>query len=370
VAVASLVGAGLYAAWNLTFRQTFGSLRHRPDLTQLVSTLRGVDSLPSAWPGHALAATIAGDAGAAVLWTGLVLLLAAVLAASAALLYESTLLAGLGILGNVGIARRRRAPAAVRVARAGRGSPGAAIARKDWIVYRRDIRRLSRFLPALLFVFVYGFVLFRPANGIDPLWTGVFSVAFTTFFMSILFATTSIPSERRGFQILRLAPITPWELLRTKVLFTLLPVLAVSLGMALVTSVLGGSGVARTAEVCVLALWIGLGCVCIGVSAGAIDPRFESTDDRRAVGVLGTFIAMGAELAFALLSLGAFGLVQLAQQLAEGRAFGFVPPTPGVAAITVVVALLCAVAAAGVAALLLATAARSLRNFEGAIATT
>jgi len=210
----------------------------------------------------------------------------------------------------------------------------------------------------------------RPSNGVDVFWSDVFIVAFVSFFTSMLFATTSIPSERRGFQLLRLAPITSRELIRTKVLFTLAPILALTLGITLVSSVIGGDGPAKTAQVAVLALWLGLGCVCIGVSAGAIDPRFESPDDRRMVGVLGTLAAMGGELGFGLLSVGAFALLQLAQQLASGTGgFGYLPATPLMAAVVAVVALLLAAAGAGVVALMLWTANSRLGTFEGSITT-
>ncbi|TMC85839.1 MAG: hypothetical protein E6J06_02570 [Chloroflexi bacterium] len=350
LAVASATGAGLYLLWNLTIRQSFTAIKRRPDFSNLVSTLQRLDWLPSAWPGHALSGLINGDAGLALGWTALTLVLAAALTISAALLYERTLLAGLGLAGSA--------------------SPGLAIARKDWIVYRRDIRRLSRFLPALIFLVAYAFVLVRPSNGVDVFWSDVFIVAFVSFFTSMLFATTSIPSERRGFQLLRLAPITSRELIRTKVLFTLAPILVLTLGITLVSSVIGGDGPAKTAQVAVLALWLGLGCVCIGVSAGAIDPRFESPDDRRMVGVLGTLAAMGGELGFGLLSIGAFALLQLAQQLASGTGgFGYLPATPLMAAVVAVVAVLLAAAGAGVVALMLWTANSRLGSFEGSITT-
>ena len=311
---------------------------------------------------------INGDAGLAVAWTALTFVLAAVLSLSAAFLYERTLLAGLGLLGGVPSRVRNRSAAQLGVARTGSASAGFAIARKDWIVYRRDIRRLSRFLPAMIFLVAYAFVLVRPSNGIDVFWSSVFIVAFVSFFVSMLFATTSIPSERRGFQLLRLAPITSWQLIRTKVLFTVVPVLVLTLGITLASSVIGGNGLARTAQVAVLALWMGLGCVCIGVSAGAIDPVFESTDDRRAVGVLGTFAAMGGELGFGLLSIGAFALLQLAQQLASGTGgFGYLPATPLIAAVVSVVAVLLAAGGAGVVALMLWTANSRLGSFEGSI---
>ena len=370
VGVAGISGAVLYAIWNLTIRQTFTTFHRQPNFSQLESALHRIDWLPSAWPGHALFAAITGDVAGTLLWTALVLLVSGVLTASAALLYESTLLSGLGLLGGVGVARRRSALGPVIATREGVGSPGVAIARKDWIVYRRDIRRLMRFLPALLFVFVYGFVL-RPTRGIDPLWNGAFVIAFISFFLSLLFATTSIPSERRGFQLLRLAPITTWELLRAKVLFALAPVLVASLVPALGIAVLSGEGAVGSLALAVLAVWVGLGCVCIGVSAGAIDPQFESTDDRRSVGVIGTFLAMGAQLAFALLSIGAFGLLFLASQFAEGmRPLPFLPVAPALAAPAAVAALLLLTGAASLVTLLLSTAASHLRSFEGAIATT
>ncbi len=370
LAVASATGAGLYLLWNLTIRQSFTAIRRRPDFSNLVSTLQRLDWLPSAWPGHALSAVINGDAGLALAWTALTFVLAAALTMAAALLYERTLLAGLGLLGGVPSRVRNRGAAQVRVARSGTASPGFAIARKDWIVYRRDIRRLSRFLPAVIFLVAYAFVLVRPSNGVDVFWSGVFIVAFVSFFMSMLFATTSIPSERRGFQLLRLAPITSWQLIRTKVFFTVVPVLVLTLGITLVSSFIGGNGLAKTAQVAVLAFWLGLGCVCIGVSAGAIDPVFESTDDRRAVGLFGTLAAMGGELGFGLLSVGAFAILQLAQQLASGTGgFGFLPATPLMAALVAVVAVLLAAGGAGVVALMLWTANSRLRSFEGSITT-
>lgn len=372
VAVAGVGGAALYAAWNLTLRQSFATLRRRPDLSQLTATLHRIDWLPSAWPGHALGAVIDGDLGATLLWTGLALLLAALLSAGAALLYESTLLSGLGILGGVGMARRRQVAVRAGVEREGRGSPGMAIARKDWIVYRRDVRRLTRLLPALMFVFVYGFVLFRPPRGIDALWSGAFAITFVCFFLSIVLAVTAIPSERRGFQLLRLAPVTPWEVLRAKLLFTLAPVLVISAAVAVVTSIVSGGGVGTTVALVALGIWVSAGCVGISVAAGAIDPHFDSADERRAVGVLGTVTAMGASVAFALLSIGAFGLLVLASQLAGGAsAFGgLLPASPATAVVVAGIGLALAGGGAGLVAVLLNSGASSLGKFEAGITAT
>ena len=371
VAVASVAGGGLYLAWNLTLRQTIGAFspRRQPDLTNLVSLLQRIEFVPSAWPGHALNAVIRGDASAALAWTGLTMVLAVVLVGVAALLYERTLLAGLGLLGGVPSRWKARQKKAPRVAGSGAGSPGLAIARKDWIAYRRDIRRLSRFLPAMIFLLAYAVLLVRPGRGVDLFWNDAFVVSFVSLFMSMMFATTAIPSERRGYQLLRLAPVTPWQLIRAKVLFTIVPVLALSTAISLGLSLFGGNSAWKTLQLVLLAAWLGIGCVCIGVSAGAIDPNFESTDDRRSVGIVGTFAAMGGELAFGLLSVGSLGLLYLAASLASGNGVLGLPATPALAAVSVIVAIVLAAGSAVVVGLMLWIANSRLRGFEGSIVT-
>ena len=369
VAVASVAGGGLYLAWNLTLRQTIGAFspRRQPDLTNLVSLLQRIEFVPSAWPGHALNAVIRGDASAALAWTGLTMVLAVVLVGVAALLYERTLLAGLGLLGGVPSRWKARQKKAPRVAGSGAGSPGLAIARKDWIAYRRDIRRLSRVLPAMIFLLAYAVLLVRPGRGIDLFWNDVFVVSFVSLFMSMMFATTAIPSERRGYQLLRLAPVRPWQLIRAKVLFTIVPVLALSTAISLGLSLFGGNNAWKTLQLVLLAAWLGIGCVCIGVSAGAIDPNFESTDDRRSVGIVGTFAAMGGELAFGLFSVGSVGLLYLAASLASGTGVLGLPATPALAAMSVLVAIVLAAGSAVVVGLMLWIANSHLRGFEGSI---
>lgn len=370
VALASIAGGGLYLTWNITLRQTLSttfSRRSQPDLSNLVSVLQRIEWVPSSWPGHALNAVIDGNVSAALAWTGVTLALAVVLVGVAALLYERTLLAGLGLLGGVPArwwTRRRKEP---RVAAAGAGSPGLAIARKDWIAYRRDIRRLSRFLPAMIFLLAYAVLLIRPGRGVDLFWNDVFVVAFISFFMAMMFATPSIPSERRGYQLLRLAPVTSWQLIRAKVLFTLVPVLALTSVISFGISIAGGNGVWKTIQVAVLAVWLGIGCVCIGVSAGAIDPNFEATDDRRSVGIVGTFAAMGGELAFGLLTVGALALLYVAAALAGGDGTLGLPATPLLAAVSVLVAIALAAGSAAVVALMLWLANSHLRGFEDSI---
>ena len=368
VVVASVTGAGLYLAWQVTLRQAIG---RRPDISGLLSATQRVDWLPSAWPGHALSAVMTGMPGAALGWLGLTLLFGAVLISSAVLLYGQTLLAGLGQLGGAPSRWRARPARTARPVARGAASPELAIARKDWISYRRDVRRLSRLLPAVIFLIGYAVFLVRPQRGISTFWNDVFIVAFISLFMSMAVATSSIPSERRGFQLLRMAPIKISQLIRAKILLTMLPIIALTVVLSVVVAVLGDNTVVDVVEIAILALWLGLGFVSIGVSVGGIDPRFEAVDDRRMVGAAGTLAGLGAELGFGVLTVVSFGLLRLSPDVFAGTShIGDLPSTPLLAVAIVAFAVVVAAAAVGVVGLLLWTANSRLGSFEASIAAT
>jgi hypothetical protein len=188
-------------------------------------------------------------------------------------------------------------------------------------------------------------------------------------FMSSALATPSIPSERRGFQLLRMAPLTMWQVLRAKVLLTLLPVVVLTLLISVVIAIAGGSNVGQLSELVVFVVWLGIGFVSIGVAAGGIDPHFEAADDRRAVGLVGTFAGLGGTLGFGLLSLGAFALFVFGAAAAQGTAhLRVLPATPAVGAMMFGAGFLLAVGAGAVVGTLLWIANSRLRRYEGAIA--
>jgi hypothetical protein len=369
-AVAGLAGAGFYLAWNLSLRQSF-TPRSRPDLSNLNAALQNVEWLPSAWPAHALSSVIAGNAQLAVIWLAFSLALAVLTIVAAGLLYKRTLLAGLGVFGGPqAVWKPRGARPAGAVVRRGAGSPARAIALKDWLSYRRDIRRLSRMLPAFLFPIGYAVTFFRPSRtSINGFWTEVFLFGFISMFMSSALATPSIPSEKRGFQLLRMAPMTMWQVIRAKVLLTLPPVLVVTLLFTVVVAAVSGNGLAQLAELSVLVVWLSVGFVSIGVSAGGIDPRFDASDDRRAVGVVGTLAGLGGALGFGLLSVSAFALFVFGLAAAEGNApLGGLPATLTVGALMWIGGLALATGAVAVVGALLWFANTRLSGFEAAIA--
>jgi len=367
-AIAGLTGAGLYLAWNLNLRQTFGR-KGRPDISSLTSIVQRIDWLPTTWPGHTLSATIEGSFAGALAWLLATLVLAALLVAMAELLYERTLLSGLGIFGGATVVSRRRAQTAIVPSTAkGAGSPSLAIARKDWLGFRRDVRRLTRLLPALLLPIGYAVALSQPGRTLSGFWSNVALVTFLSMFMSSALASPSIPSERRGFQLLRMAPLPMWQLLRAKVFIALPPVLATMLVFSVAVAVASKSGAGQLVELIVFGAWLALGFVSISVAGGAIDPHFEATDDRRSVGLLGTLAAIGGSVGFSVLSIGALAGFLFGEQVAAGAAsIGPIPTTPPIGVAMILGGVLLVIAACALAGGLLFIANARLRSFEAGI---
>jgi len=368
-AVAGLTGAALYLTWNLSLRQTFRS-RARPDVSGLTSLVQRIDWLPTTWPGHALSAIASGSVGSALVWLVATLLLATILLAMAELLYERTLLAGLGVFGDAPSIWRRRPttrtsqPSPLR----GEGSPYFAIARKDWLGFRRDVRRLTRLLPALLLPVGYAAALSQPARSLSGFWSNVALITFLSMFMASALSLPSIPSERRGFQLLRMAPLSMWLVLRAKVFIAFPVVVATMLVFSVAVAFISKSGVAQLLVLVILGVWLAAGFVSISVSGGAIDPRFDATDDRRAVGLVGSLAAIGGSLGFAVLSLGALALFLFGGQAASGRGnLGPIPSTPAVGFAMIVGGASLLVACATLVGILLWIANSRLRSFEAII---
>ncbi|HEV2033478.1 MAG TPA: hypothetical protein VGU71_04660 [Candidatus Dormibacteraeota bacterium] len=378
--VAGLAGAGFYLAWNLTLRGSY-SPRSRPDLSNLTTLAQRIDWVPSAWPGHALSNLVAGNIGTAGLWALASVVLATVAVLVAEVLYERTLLAGLGVFGSTPVIWRRRkahAQTAVRPGASadtggffGRSSPYLAIARKDWLGYRRDVRRLTRLLPALIFPVGYAVAFSQSSRSQSGFWGTVGLIAFLSLFMSLALASPSVPSERRGFQLLRLAPLTMWQVLRSKVLLTLPPVLAVMLVFAVAVAIVSGSRAIEMLELALLVVWLGCGFVVIAVSGGAIDPRFEALDDRRAVGILGGLSGFFASLGFGVLSVGAFALFVFGAEAVAGTAqLHILPSTPTIGVLMWALGIALLAGAAIVAGVMLWFANLRLKSFEATIAET
>ncbi|HSS94677.1 MAG TPA: hypothetical protein VLR46_11900, partial [Candidatus Dormibacteraeota bacterium] len=242
---------------------------------------------------------------------------------------------------------------------------------KDWLGFRRDVRRLTRLLPALILPLGYAAALSQPARDLGGFWSNVALVTFLSMFMSSALASPSIPSERRGFQLLRMAPLTMWQLLRAKVFIGLPPVLLTMLIFSIAVALASRSGAVQLIELVAFGVWLGVGFVAISVSGGAIDPRFEATDDRRSVGLLGTLAAIGGSLGYSILSIGALALLLFGAQVAEGTIqVGPFPSTPELGVAMMLGGVVLIAAGGALVAILLWMANARLGSFEAAITAT
>ena len=311
--VVALLGSSFYFV-QFVLRGPMLSAKQDPVevLRQAGALGAGLLWLPTSWPAEALSAWAVHSPLVALGWTGLSLAAAAVAVGAGWLLHQQTFVLGLGVFGEAGAgtSRRRRPrgqPSAARVAAA---NPIAAIARKDLLALRRDIKRLAGVLPAVIMAVVWTFV--NAGHTGLGLWGVVLPIAFVPGFMSMPLALPAVASEGRGMQLLVLAGTPMRTLLQAKLLFVLPIVLPLTLATSIALAVVNGLGPAESVEVVLFAAWLGCGAPAIAVGAGALGPNFAAADARRGVNPGWVFGGMLAVAVFGALSYGALWIFQLA----------------------------------------------------------
>jgi hypothetical protein len=316
--VTALVGTALYVAWYSLLNGHLGS--------GLVSQLRSgtgpvgaldesLSWLPATWPAQALGEVARGQVGSGLAWGSATVALAVLLLGASYLAYRRACIAGIGAFSEgAGPSQRwtnRRASAA-GIERVGVTRPASAtraMVRKDWLVLRRDTRRLARTLPALAMAFAYPFIFFTSSSaGILP---ALAVPAISAFFLGQVIGGPSIPGEGRGIQLLYMSPLSTWRMLRAKVLFAAPPVVIVCLAATLPITALRGATPVELGLIAVMTVWYASGMTALAVCMGAIDPRFGAADPNRAIGFEGVVLGLLGEAGFSLLTAGAVALVAL-----------------------------------------------------------
>jgi hypothetical protein len=242
-----------------------------------------------------------------------------------------------------------------------------ALVRKEWLVMRRDSRRLAALIPLCAIAALYP--LLAPSSGGDSgdfwdavLRTGTVSLMLPFFFTQIL-AGPAVAMEGRGFLLLRLAPVGVATLLRAKAIAVAVPMALATAVSCLVIGVLHHGGALDMVALLLMGLWLALGATAIGVSGGAIGARFEAEDPRRAVSTgaalgstLASLVFLGLSVAAALQLVRATGLVPRARSFAFDGGGGDV--------VAMVGGFICIVLAAGLVLLMLTLAERRLETWQ------
>lgn len=263
-----VLGLGAYIGSQLFFGRQ--GQDGTADFRALLSGTNGAwwSSLPTTWPGHALAEVGLGHLGSGLTYLVATLLLALLLAGVTVLISSRLFATGWATYQEVG-RRARSHPAAGGTALGGsslpaevpvstiparpggralpistsasmRGEGHSQIAPwwpllgKEW----RSLRRDPTVWSPLLFPFIFaGFVFYQTFTQIpDDAQAGDVTIStivlcgvlsYIAFFLALVFAQPIINREGRALYLLALAPLRPADILRAKWAFCALPVLAV-----------------------------------------------------------------------------------------------------------------------------------------------
>ena len=241
--------------------------------------------LPPAWAASSLTDAARGDWGLAIL-LALALTATAVAVSSACLLLAAPAVREGCFRAQLASPRRRR-----RSWPSFRVSPVLAIVRKDWRTLGRDPAQLIQLLLPIGLFAVY--LLAPRAGGAGlgmfssfPGWYGpLTTAAFAALFAASGLGLRTFGAEGRYFWCLRIAPLQPRALLLSKLILPAMVAVGASLALMVTTEVRYGLPPGQIGFSSALLVLCVLGLVCLATGMGAIWPRLDWNDPRRAVGV-------------------------------------------------------------------------------------
>jgi hypothetical protein len=193
---------------------------------------------------------------------------------------------------------------------------------KEWLVLFRDLRRLSGAMWPLGVVLVYTILLGRRGGatfGSDDFefWSRNGSLALLPWGMSLGISVYSFGSEGRNIQLMRSLPFSARAIYLSKALASILPVLVVSVGAAVISLWLRQAPLVSSLELIALMVWMICGYALIDTAASALAPNFETDQVQRTIGLSGRI--------FSFVAGGCFSVATL---VAAGRAIMFLESEP------------------------------------------
>jgi hypothetical protein len=181
----------------------------------------------------------------------------------------------------------------------GRSSLAFILAYKDWLLRIRDPRLLATLFTAFILAFIALFAMLRPDNNgtsllspsdtveggsVDPISAGIVFCGMLYFLGWMLFnrlALTSLSIERQAFYILKVAPISPGQLLRSKTFGIFVPYAAISTIGLIVGLFLVNFSLLWAPYGWLVLMIMGYGLLSFLVSVGFLYPNLVWDDPRR-----------------------------------------------------------------------------------------
>ncbi|MCC6792806.1 MAG: hypothetical protein IT336_14030 [Thermomicrobiales bacterium] len=187
---------------------------------------------------------------------------------------------------------------------------------KEWLVLFRDLRRLAGAIWPVGIVLVYSVLLSRgsqPDFGSDELsfWSRNGSLAMMPWGLSLGISVFSYGSEGRNVQLLRILPLSPGRIYLIKILASLAPVGAISLGTASLSLWARGESIVPSIQLLALLAWMTLGFVTIDTAAAALAPNFETDQIQRTITLPGRLFSIVMGGVFALATIAGVGRLVL-----------------------------------------------------------
>ncbi|MDQ2741088.1 MAG: hypothetical protein M3Z66_02130 [Chloroflexota bacterium] len=274
--------------------------------------------LPTAWPGHALAAIGLGELHDGLLYVGATLAFAAVLLGLAVEGSSRVMATGWGSYSEV----RRTSTARRRAVRHASGDhsvrslnarlPWWPLLGKDWRTLRRDPQQLAALAYPLLII---AFSLFRTISR-GRATTSQDTSALLLYGLLILFSVltigtitaTSINREGRTLYLLGLAPLSRRDIFVAKWVFSVLPVALLIEAALIAGSVALRLPVAQFALIFVVLAGLIVALGGAGLCVHLLWPRLNDEASRRQGSVVASFVGLGVETLIA----GSLGLLLIA----------------------------------------------------------
>ena len=304
--IVSIAGGLFGASWYILNQ-------FAPEVAPRIANVRTLDSLrrldlpllPSAWAGRALIAAGQGEWLTLLVYGGLFAALSIGTFAGCLVLAERLYYAGWSNMAAQGgrIRTKNKEPRTTKTVARERSvvprslfavlpEPARAILYKDLRVFPRDLRNLQQviFPLALAGIWTFRLVTGTSAAGANegPGFARLFDTigsAGISFFICLTLSGAlggpSISREGKGFWLLRVAPISAWQVLLGKLVLAYLPFPLVGTLFVLLLSILQHNPPLLVLQSLVLVLLLGLGTSSISLGMGAAFPRFDWENPRQ-----------------------------------------------------------------------------------------
>jgi ABC-2 type transport system permease protein len=297
--IVGLISGLIGAAWWI-LSQFSREIAPRMATDTTLDNLRrlNVPVLPSAWAGHALLAAGQGEWLTLLVYGGLYVALSIGVFMGCVLLTERLYYAGWSNMAVQGGRVRRRTTNDKRQTLAS-GAPqsfvhrlssivlppqSAAIFAKDLRLFPRDLRNVQQLIFPIVLAIVWTYQLIRnsaAAGGqaqFQQGWGSFASVGISFFIclsLSNVMAGTGISREGRSFWLLKIAPVSAWQILIGKLTLAYLPFLVVGTVFVAGLSLLQGNSATDFVRSLLLVWLVGLGTTSITLGMGAAFPKFN-----------------------------------------------------------------------------------------------